>query len=489
MVLLKNYKIYSFFIVTTVIFICCSYNQANEAETKINYINWSNTGYKNIHIDPITQKINRLVVPPPSNDPDVNYRNIIQKIKEASKKDGINSVILDNGTYNISTPIVFSFGMDGIVLKGSKNSEIKFIGKSNKAADIIKVMGKPSNWAVAEQISSYDDSTRTISLNKLLSNTSVGDYLEIRIPNGSWHDSKNHKSWNPQNYLGTIILITNIDKKTNTYFLNQSIQTEWELSRKENLKPQVAKFNPIKEIGIESLKLSTDNINNRQGFNINFSYAANCWVDNIESAYAASVHINIGNSTSIEVRNSTLHHAKDYGNPAVPEENLIAGTGYGVNVARSSNCLIENNTFYHLRHAMIIALGSNRNVFGYNHSYDQFSYPVKNLSDLNLHGHFPYNNLFEGNIVDRIHADQWWGSNGPNNTFLGNIVKKGKIKLEKTNDAHLINNEAEVDLIDSKVKMDTLEIDTLEKTSETDHAKVLRIKKISLYKNDDSQKK
>lgn len=489
MVILKNYSITNFIIVAITILFGCSYNQVNEDEAKNNFIDWSNAGYKNIQMNKLNQNVNRFDVPPPSKDPNLNYKNITQQILNASQKTGLNSVVLSNGTYNISNPIVFSFGMDSIVLKGTKNSEIKFIGRADKAADIIKVMGKPSNWNVAGQISAYEDSTKKLSLNKLLHNTIVGDYIEIRIPNGSWHDSQNHKSWNPQNYFGTIARITKIDISRKTYFIDQSIKTEWEISRNENLIPDVVKFYPIKDIGIESLKLSTNNINNRQGFNVNFSYAANCWVDNIESAYAASVHINIGNSTSIEVRNSIMHHAKDYGNPAVPEKKLIAGTGYGVNVARSSNCLIENNTFYHLRHAMIIALGSNRNVFGYNHSYDQFSYPVKNLADLNLHGHYPYNNLFEGNIVERIHADQWWGSNGPNNTFIGNIVKKGKIKLEKTNDARLINNEAELDLIDSKVKIDTVKIDALEKSTETDQNKLSKIRKISLYKNVDSTKK
>jgi len=90
------------------------------------------------------------------------------------------------------------------------------------------------------------------------------------------------------------------------------------------------------------------------------------------------------------------------------------------------------------------------NVFGYNYSFDQYSRPFKNLADLNLHGHFPFDNLFEGNIVDRIHADQWWGSNGPNNTFVRNLVTDGTIKLEKTNNANLLGNEAKVIFVESK---------------------------------------
>lgn len=445
-------------------------------------VDWTTVGYHNNPTDNLPKYVNSVLVAKPSNDPNINLTNITNKIIEASKKKGLTAVILQNGTYKISRSINFGVNQKNIVLKGSGNTEILFLGKPTKAANIIKIVGKSSNWENAEQIIGYSDISRNFRSSKKTNNIKVGDFIEIRVPNGNWHDSKNHKGWNPQNYLGTIVKVLKVNKSKNLFTVDHSLKTLWGLSQEDKKIPTFTKFTPIQEIGIESLKLSTDNNNNRQGYNINIAYAANCWVKDVESAYAASTHLSIGFATSIEVRNSTFHHAKDYGNPPIPEKKIISGTGYGVNIARSSNCLIENNVFYQLRHAMIIALGANRNVFGYNHSYDQFSYPVKNLADLNLHGHFPYNNLFEGNRVDRIHADQWWGSNGPNNTFIRNIVKDGAIKLEKTSNANLLGNEAKLVLIDSKSTVETYADNKSQKTWNSISKQDATLEDISYYK-------
>lgn len=413
-------------------------------------VDWTTVGYHNDPSDNLPMYVDSVIVPKPVNDPNENHKNITNSILKASKKKGLTAVILQNGIYKISKPINFGIAQNNLVLKGSGKTEILFLGKPTKASNIIRIVGKPSDWKKSMKIFKYDEKTKTIKTNKKMDYLKVGDYIEIRVPNGSWHDSEHHKGWNPQNYFGAIVKVVKLNKSKNEFSVDHSLKTLWNLSRKDKKNLSFVKFTPVQEIGIESLKLSTNNENNRQGFNINFAYAANCWVKDVESAYAASAHLNIGNSTSIEVRECTFHHAKDYGKPAIPEKKIVAGTGYGVNIARSSNCLIENNVFYHLRHAMIIALGSDRNVFGYNYSYDQYSSPVKNLADLNLHGHFPYDNLFEGNIVERIHADQWWGSNGPNNTFVRNLPNDGTIKLEKTNNANLLGNKAKAILIKSK---------------------------------------
>ena len=444
-----------FFILSLIIFSNCSVSQIGNIIPNDRVVDWTKAGYHNDSSENLPKYVDSVFVSKPSSNPDINYNNITKKIKEASQRKGLTAVILKNGIYNISKPINFGIDQRNIVLKGSGNTELLFIGKSSEASNIIRIIGKRSDWDKEIEINSYNDNSKSINIKAKLNGFKVGDFIEIRVPNGSWHDSEHHERWNPQNYLGTIAKIVKVDESKKQISVDQSLKTLWNLSQKDNLKPTFVKFTPIEEIGIESLKISTDNENNRVGFNINLTHAANCWVKNIESVYAASAHLNIGNSTSITVINSTFHHAKDYGNPAVPEEKLIAGTGYGVNIARSSNCLIENNVFYHLRHAMIIALGSDRNVFGYNYSYDQFSFPFKNLSDLNLHGHYPFDNLFEGNVVERIHADQWWGSNGPNNTFIRNIVKDGTIKLEKTNRANVLGNEAKLVLIDSKSQYET----------------------------------
>lgn len=116
------------------------------------------------------------------------------------------------------------------------------------------------------------------------------------------------------------------------------------------------------------------------------SNAVNCWVRGIESSYSGGSHVFI-----------TLSD-------------------------RAGECLIQNNVFRYLRHAMMVKAGANGNVFGYNYSLQpNRSEPEADLSgDISLHGHYAFANLFEGNIVQNIIIDHFWGPSGPNNTFFRN---------------------------------------------------------------------
>jgi hypothetical protein len=104
--------------------------------------------------------------------------------------------------------------------------------------------------------------------------------------------------------------------------------------------------------------------------------------------------------------------------------------GYGIILGNSStNCLIENNIFYTLRHSMAAVTGANCNVFAYNYSTDPYalhSVPGPDIpyrdSDIVLHGRFPFANLFEHNYCVHIEADDIHGWNGPLNAFVRNKV-------------------------------------------------------------------
>jgi hypothetical protein len=88
----------------------------------------------------------------------------------------------------------------------------------------------------------------------------------------------------------------------------------------------------------------------------------------------------------------------------------------------SNECLVENNIFEHLRHAMIVQSGANGNVFSYNYSINPFwtSIPNNAAGDMVLHGNYPYANLFEQNVCRNIVVDNSHGANGPLNTFFRN---------------------------------------------------------------------
>ena len=71
---------------------------------------------------------------------------------------------------------------------------------------------------------------------------------------------------------------------------------------------------------------------------------------------------------------------------------------------------------------MVAKQGANGNVFAYNYSLDPYrsEYPHDAGGDMLLHGHYPFANLFEGNIGQSMIMDDTWGASGPYNTFFRN---------------------------------------------------------------------
>lgn len=193
---------------------------------------------------------------------------------------------------------------------------------------------------------------------------------------------------------------------------------------------QIKMIRAIQNVGIENLKIKRLGGNYSSssdlGYNVYFQYAANCWVKGVEMDMTAKNHIEINRSSHIEVSGCYIHHSIYYGS---------GGYGYGVYIEMSStNCLIENNVFQHLRHSLNVANGANANVFSYNYSREQYWTALLPGSDLVLHGGYAFSNLFEQNIVERIEADvsyttpPFWGFhgyNGPYNAFVRNASFEG----------------------------------------------------------------
>ena len=179
--------------------------------------------------------------------------------------------------------------------------------------------------------------------------------------------------------------------------------------------PRFWTISPIKNVGIEKLKIyRNDTGHHEAGENIYFSYAVNCWVKGVESYYNCRHHVNVIYSSHIKISGSYFNNARFKGD---------RGFGYGVVLNYSTtNCLIENNIFRKLRHAMLVQAGANCNVFSYNYSREQDWNYSSQGADLCLHGNFPYSNLFEENNVEWIKADDEHSVNGPYNTFVRNIV-------------------------------------------------------------------
>jgi hypothetical protein len=126
-----------------------------------------------------------------------------------------------------------------------------------------------------------------------------------------------------------------------------------------------------------------------------------------------------------------------------------SGQGYGIVVGQwATACLIEDNSFTKMRHSMMIKQGANSNVFGYNWSDDVYGenclkgvcVPFPTV-DLDSHGHWGHHNLFEGNVVHRMAAADWWGP-CPNNVFFKNMATADGIALKYASDQTLLLDNA-----------------------------------------------
>ncbi len=178
-------------------------------------------------------------------------------------------------------------------------------------------------------------------------------------------------------------------------------------------------------VGIENLKIQRmdeDPVTHEQSnANINLNTAVNCWVRGVESDNTTYNHLAIDRCSHIEISGNYVHEARSYGEWNPPFD--VDGTGYGMIIGTSStNCLIVNNVWHKLRHAMTVGTGANCNVFVYNYSREQTSPELQVLGDICLHGRYPYANLFEQNVVCQIAADNTHHKNGPYNAFLRNWV-------------------------------------------------------------------
>ena len=249
------------------------------------------------------------------------------------------------------------------------------------------------------------------------SSFSVGDWVQIFQDDSSLITS----SW-ANNTVGQIMEISTISD--NRIDFNSSLRLDFDILKT----PSIKKIVPVKNVGIECLKIKRiDNTAPLQTSNVYFEYAVNSWVTGIESEKTTFSHVEAKFSSNLYIAKSYFHHAFDYGGN---------GRAYGVVLHYTTNeSLVENNVFEYLRHSMLVQAGANGNVFAFNYSTDAFwsSTPSDAAGDIVLHGNYPHSNLFEQNIVQNIVIDNSHGPNGLYNTFFRNRAENYGIFFSASN--------------------------------------------------------
>lgn len=215
-------------------------------------------------------------------------------------------------------------------------------------------------------------------------------------------------SWGA-NAVGQMVRIVAINGNTLT------IEPALHITYTSDKYPQIRPINFIEQVGIEDLHLQRIlSSESSDSSNVNIRRAVDSWIRRVESDYTEKYHFSVSESLFLEIRDSYLHDAESKGD---------GGEGYGVSLGRHvTSVLVENNIFNELRHAMIIQIGTNGCVFGYNYAQRNYSDDGWDKSYISLHGHYPFTNLFESNIVGWAYLGDYWGDIGPDNTLFRNRV-------------------------------------------------------------------
>lgn len=317
---------------------------------------------------------------------------------------GMEGVVgLPQGDYLIHSTVQLA---DNIVLRGidslSTRVLIDFSGQNNHGF----VITGAAPYDFYTIVSGYDFKSSVI----VVPDGDVflpGDYAEIIQDNGDWDTEP--ATW-AEDVVGQMVKIVAVND--NDLVLEHPLRISFQAA----FTPRIRKIEPIRNVAIENLKIMRlDEPDEGAGSNIYINLAAGIRLQAIESDKSVGSHIGIYRSTQVVLHKSYIHHAFTYDG---------SGTrGYGITLHNhSGECLIEDNVFRYLRHAMMVKTGANGNVFGYNYSREPYrSETIHDYSgDISLHGHYAFMNLFEGNIVQNIIIDHYWGPSGPFNTFFRN---------------------------------------------------------------------
>jgi len=156
--------------------------------------------------------------------------------------------------------------------------------------------------------------------------------------------------------------------------------------------------------GIESIKLNGWS-SSHPAF-ITLDGCLFCWVKAVETYNAGTGakanHVNVSFSHGAEIRDSYFHLGRD----------SSSDRNYGLAFFWwNSDHKIENNILRHHRHSLSFEGGGSGNAILYNYIDDNYTDDLSYLGSARTnHGGHPMFNLYEGNQISHLEADDIWGS-------------------------------------------------------------------------------
>jgi len=341
-------------------------------------------------------------------------------------KQNIIRINLPRGSITISHSINIRPKHSNIILAGNGSENTRLTYDFAISGHMISIQGGNTSSPLPIDIANESNQGNILASDNSV-NFTQGDWAYIQ------RDDIPFTECNPigerNSGIGQIVKIESVNNNGSIVFSNPSRRTYLSANG-----ATIRKMNPVKNFGIECLSLFTPTLISapiRKKSKINFSQSVNCWVKGVASFSTEFRHININESSNIEVSGCTIMYAPSSGS---------GGFGYGVTLEKSTGeCLIYNNIFHSLRHAMLVQHGANGNAFIDNFSdkrvsteFGQNNLDIRKLGDIAVHGRFPFANLFEGNIVEHIRVDHYHGSSGPGNTFFRNRTTRRGFNSTRT---------------------------------------------------------
>ena len=177
---------------------------------------------------------------------------------------------------------------------------------------------------------------------------------------------------------------------------------------------------------------------------IRTSHTANCWVKNVKIERCGARCMELFDCNfRFEIRNCYITKCLNRW-----DSNNCYGTMIGM---YTSGLLIENNVFDAVADGPMFGWTASGNVVGYNYMYDNHRTNVQKGWFLGIgashHGAHTTFNLWEGNELEAVYFDQYWGSHSHNTLFRNRVLGKymiDGIAIDDINNVQTVGTERNV---------------------------------------------
>jgi hypothetical protein len=318
-------------------------------------------------------------------------------------------VLLAAGTFRINTSLSIP---SNVTLRGAgPRNTILDLHRTSGAAI---VLGTESDQDVSANVVSITGGTSAGSTSITVSATTnmvVGNLIHINELNDAAFVDNNGCTWCDEWFSGGRVR-RQISKITSVSGTTIGISPGLYYGYTHT--PQASAYAPAAQLaGLELVQVFANNTGLDK--NIRMGSCLNCWVKGIESNFSDADHVQCWYSLWNEIRDSYFHDSFLHQSGSSDSDIWIGESTTGT--------LVENNILTRMHLAVDLNAGPAGNVVGYNFSDKHYDFTAQNvlMFDMAMHGSHHQMNLWEGNVLDQIRVESYWGS-GSWETLFRNYV-------------------------------------------------------------------